>query len=54
MRTSLSFETEVIATFMKHLFFQIQAPKKRGLDFPFEKPEVIDAGPWVDKTGLST
>lgn len=35
-------------------FFQIQAQKKGGLDFPFEKPEVIDAGPWVDKTGLST
>lgn len=35
-------------------FFQIQAQKKAGLDFPFEKPEVIDAGPWVDKTGLST
>lgn len=33
-------------------FFQIQAQKKRGLDFPFEKPEVIDAGPWVDKNGF--
>lgn len=54
MRTSLSFETEVIATFMKHLFFRSKRQKKRGLDFPFEKPEVIDAGPWVDKTGLST
>lgn len=39
-------------------FFRSKRQKKRGLDFPFEKPEVIrvviTAGPWVDKTGLST
>lgn len=39
-------------------FFPDPSAKKRGLDFPFEKPEVIrvviTAGPWVDKTGLST
>lgn len=38
MRTPLSFETEVIATFMKHLFFRSKRKKKGAWTFPLRSP----------------